>query len=179
MTNGSVIWVTGLSGSGKTTLCDAIWRSLKPVVPQLVLLDGDAIRIAFGGGLGYREEDRVVQINRIQNVAKILSDQGLTVLVAALYSNPELLGWNRQNLKNYFEIYLEASLETLRARDGKKLYAMAESGEMTNVVGVDIVWHAPDSPDLVFDTSNPTTPGEMARKVIGAVPGLGLALNSA
>ena len=179
MASGCVVWITGLSGSGKTTLCNAIWQSLKPLMPQLVLLDGDAIRAAFGGGLGYREEDRIFQINRIQNIAKLLSDQGLNVLVAALYSNPNLLGWIRQNLNNYIEIYLEASLEALRGRDNNNLYAKAESGELTDVVGVDITWHAPNSPDMVINTDYPDTPHKLAKQVIASVPHFSAMLESA
>lgn len=179
MASGCVVWITGLSGSGKTTLCNAIWQSLKPLMPQLVLLDGDAIRAAFGGGLGYREEDRIFQINRIQNIAKLLSDQGLNVLVAALYSNPDLLGWNRQNLNNYIEIYLEASLEALRGRDNNNLYAKAESGELIDVVGVDITWHAPNSPDMVINTDSPDTPHKLAKQVIASVPHFSGMLESA
>jgi adenylyl-sulfate kinase len=167
-----VIWVTGLSGSGKTTLCDAIWESLKPGMPELVSLDGDAVRAAFGGGLGYKEEDRMVQIGRIQQLAKILSDQGLVVLVAALYSHPDLLAWNRENIKGYFEIYLETSLQTLQDRDGKGLYKGAQSGEIPNVVGVDIPWNSPESPDLVINNDNPRPAEELARQVVAAIPRL-------
>jgi len=148
-------------------------------MPQLVLLDGDAIRVAFGGGLGYREEDRVVQIKRVQGLAKMLSDQGLIVFVAALYSNPDLLAWNRQNLNSYFEIYLEASMSTLMGRDSNDLYAKAERGEISNVVGVDIPWQAPVSPDLVINTSTPDSPDSLAQQVISAVPGLSLTFESA
>jgi adenylylsulfate kinase-like enzyme len=165
-----VIWVTGLSGSGKTTLCDALWESLKPGLPELVLLDGDAIRVAFGGGLGYQEEDRVVQITRIQQLAKIFSDQDLVVLVAALYSHPDLLTWNRQNIKGYFEVYLETSLKALQTRDYKGLYAKAIAGEMPDVVGIDIPWHTPELPDLVINNDNPLPPEQLADQVIAAVP---------
>lgn len=167
-----VIWVTGLSGSGKTTLCNALWKSLKPTLPELVLLDGDAIRAAFGDGLGYKEQDRVVQITRIQQLAKILSDQNLVVLVAALYSHPNLLTWNRQNIDGYFEIYLKASLEALQARDYKGLYAKAMAGDMPHVVGIDIRWHAPKVPDLVINNNNPLPPDQIADQVIAAVPWL-------
>lgn len=179
MISGSVIWVTGLSGSGKTTLCEAVWRSLKPVLPQLVLLDGDTIRSAFGGALGYREEDRMVQVQRVQGLAKMLSEQGLLVLVAVLYSNPDLLTWNRQNLNNYFEIYLEASLSTLLGRDNNDLYGKAKRGEITNVVGVDIPWQAPTSPDLVINTSFPSSPDSLAQQVISTIPSLSLTFKRA
>ena len=163
-----VIWVTGLSGSGKTTLCSAVWRLLKPNMPELVLLDGDVVRDTFKDGLGYKEEDRVVQISRVQRIAKLLSDQDLVVLVAALYANPKLLQWNRENFKDYFEVYLEASLETVKHRDVKGLY----SGDTKDVVGIDIPWHAPAHPDLVINTDNPENPETLGQHLIHGVPRL-------
>src|SRR5262245_32585494 len=165
-----VIWITGLSGAGKTTLCRALQQALKPKCPELVCLDGDAIRAAFGHDLGYRESDRRTQIQRMQRLAQLLSDQGLVVLVAALYAHPELLAWNRQNLREYFEIYLKASPATLRRRDTKGLYRDAVAGTRPHVVGVDIAWHAPSAPDLVIDTDGATHPETCARQVMAALP---------
>lgn len=173
-----VIWVTGMSGTGKTTLCNTIWKLLKPRLPQLVLLDGDAVRAALGDGLGYREEDRVIQITRIQNMAKLLSDQGLVVFVAALYSRPDLLAWNRQNINDYFEVYLKASPETVRRRDNKGLYAKADSGEMPDVVGVDIPWQAPQSADLIIDCDMDEPVDALASRVLSALPRPGLAVEA-
>ena len=165
-----VVWITGLSGSGKTTVCEALSQSLKPILPQIVMLDGDVIRSAFGGDLGYQENDRVTQIKRLQRLAKTLSDQGMLVIVAALYCNNSLMDWNRHNLKDYFEIYLEASLDYLKKRDYKCLYAKAISGEMINVVGVDINWQPPENPDLVINTNDLIEPAQLARQVIAAIP---------
>lgn len=167
-----VIWTTGLSGAGKSTLCEALWHLLKPRLPELVTLDGDAIRAAFGGDLGYAQEDRVVQIRRLQQLAKTLAEQELVVLVAALYSSPELLRWNREQLPGYFEVYVRASMPALRARDSKGLY----NGTTENVVGVDIPWHEPLQPDLVLDTDDPEAPDVLARRVALAVPQLAEAL---
>jgi adenylyl-sulfate kinase len=167
-----VIWITGLSGAGKTTVCRALWQELKPASPELVLLDGDAIRAAFGHDLGYAEADRIKQIQRMQRLAKMLSDQGQIVLVAALYAHPELLAWNRANIPGYFEIYLEASLNLLRARDAKGLYRDAAAGTLRHVVGVDIPWHAPSSPDLVIRADGAPNPQNCARRIIAAVPSL-------
>ena len=167
-----VIWVTGLSGSGKTTLCTALGALLKPWLPQLIKLDGDEIRAAFGNDLGHTEPDRVRQIQRIQRMAKMLADQQMVVLVAALYSHPDVFAWNRANLPGYFEIYLEADIDFLSRRDSKGLYGTAQRGELSNVVGLDIAWHAPDRADLVIAAAAAKSPELLAADVIRAIPGL-------
>jgi len=167
-----VIWVTGLSGSGKTTLCNALYALLKPRMPQLVKLDGDEIRAAFGDDLGHAEADRVRQIQRIQKISGMLAEQGLAVLVAALYAHPDLLAWNRANLPRYFEIYLKADLDFLRRRDSKGLYGKAELGVMRNVVGIDIPWHAPRQADLVIDAISAHAPKRLAAEVAEAIAGV-------
>jgi len=174
-----VIWLTGLSGAGKTTLALALRDLLKPSLPQVVLVDGDVVREAFGATMGYTEPERVVQIQRIQRLAKILSDQDQIVLVAALYAHPDLLDWNRENLREYVEVYIEASMELLRKRDQKSLYSMAESGETRHVVGVDIPWHAPGTADLTLDADSQTSPVEMARLLLEKVPVLKTAFTDA
>lgn len=171
-----VLWVTGLSGTGKTSLCSALYQLLKPRLPQLVVLDGDVVRSAFGNDLGYSETERIEQVKRLQRVAKILSDQALVVMVAVVYCHPDLLEWNRQNLQPYFEIYLKASLAAVSGRDVKGLYRKVQNGETAHVVGVDIPWYAPASPDLVFNMEDPEPPVVLARRVAAAVPWLGHAL---
>jgi adenylylsulfate kinase-like enzyme len=170
-----VIWLTGLSGAGKTALSDALIAAVKPRLPTLVRLDGDVIRAIFGAGLGYSEPERVVQIKRIQALAKELDHQGFVVLVAALYAHPELLAWNRANFSDYFEVYLNTSLDEVRRRDSKGLYGRAKAGEQHNVVGIDIPWHAPKNADLVLDGAA-DAPGGLAGRLIEAVPALARAM---
>tara|TARA_B100000029_G_scaffold419732_1_gene425301 strand:+ start:424 stop:957 length:534 start_codon:yes stop_codon:yes gene_type:complete len=171
-----VIWITGLSGAGKTTLSTALLHSLKPALPQLLHLDGDTIRSIFGEDLNYSEAHRKIQIKRIQQLAKFLSDQAAIILVSALYSHPDLLAWNRANLTDYFEIYLRAPIELVKERDTKSLYAKAEAGKIENVVGIDIPWNVPIAPDLVIDATNDQTPEQVAQQIVQAVPKLAAAM---
>ena len=171
-----VIWLTGLSGAGKTTLAATLRDILKPRLPQVVMIDGDTVREAFGVGLGYSEPERREQIQRIQRLAKMLTDQDLVVIVAALYCHPEIVKWNHEHLKGYFEVYIKASMTLLRQRDQKCLYSRAHSGEINSVVGIDIPWHAPRTPHLVINADEQIAPADSARRIIAAQPLLERAL---
>lgn len=172
-----VIWLTGLSGAGKTTIAEAMVAMLRPHIPQLVLVDGDVIRELFGASLGYEESARQEQIGRIQRLSGWLSSQGQTVVVAALYAHPDLLAWNRDNLPGYFEVYVKAPMSLLRERDSKGLYVGADSGQIPNVVGVDIPWRAPQQPDMVIDASRVELPLDLAMRIVRQIPDLAHALD--
>ena len=165
-----VVWVTGLSGSGKTSVCRLLFDALKPKMPDLVLLDGDALRDTLSTDLGFEEADRIRQIGRVQQLAKLLSEQDLVVLVAVVYARPDLLEWNRHHIQDYFEVLLDAPLDVVRARDPKGLYARITRGEMVNVVGVDLPWHQPKHPDIVLDPVRHRTPEDGAAAIARAVP---------
>jgi adenylylsulfate kinase-like enzyme len=167
-----VIWVTGLSGAGKTTVCRLLYERLKPAVPELVLLDGDAIRESLSTDLGFDEPDRVRQITRVQRLAKLLSDQHLIVLVAVVYANPDLLEWNRTHNPLYLEVLMDTSLDVVQRRDPKGLYGRIARGETRDVVGIDIPWNPPTRPDLVIDPDRCPTPPAAAAAIARAVPRL-------
>ncbi len=174
-----VIWITGLSGAGKTTVCETIMSMAKESIPEMVVLDGDVVRDIFDDQLGYTEPDRVRQIKRIQHLTKQLDAQGLVVLVAALYSHPNLLKWNRENFDAYFEVYLDVPLDVVESRDPKGLYAKARSGQMKHVVGLDIPWLAPLNPNLRIDMSDEYSPREVSQRIIENIPALAARLVSA
>jgi adenylylsulfate kinase-like enzyme len=160
-----VIWLTGLSGAGKTTLARAIQRRVAQFAP-VALLDGDAVRAAINDDLGYAEADRVVQIGRLGRLARLLADQGIVVVVAAVYSNPELIAWNRANLPGYLEVHVTAPLERLIADHTRDLYGRALRGEASNVVGIDIAWQPPTNPDLVVDRQRGEPADEVAARIV-------------
>jgi len=167
-----VIWITGLSGVGKTTVSEALAGLVKPRLPELVLIDGDIVRAMFGANLGYAEEERVVQIKRLQNLALMMSRQNMVAVVAALYSHPNLLNWNRETFADYFEVLLDAPVEFVQGRDTKGLYANAAKKKAPQVVGLDIPWHRPESADLVIDATLTEAPEIQARRIAMSVPRL-------
>ncbi len=161
-----IIWITGLSGSGKTTIAKGLINRLKARIKNLVNVDGDIIRDLFGNDLGFDINSRIKQIKRIQKLCMFLQKQNLIVIVSALYSNNDLLIWNRKNFKNYYEIYLEASLDLLKTRDVKGLYAKFSKGLEKNIVGIDIPWNTPKLYDLKINMDIWEEPDITVKKII-------------
>ncbi len=168
-----VIWITGLSGSGKTTLATALYKAMKPRLPALVRIDGDEVRALFGNSLSFSESDRRLQIQRIQSLAAMLDGQGLPVIVAALYAHPDLLAWNRDHFSNYFEVYIDASLDLVRSRDPKGLYAKAQAGKISHVVGMDVPWHAPDNPHMTVVATDDLDTTAVVREITDRLQSIG------
>ena len=156
-----IIWITGLSGSGKTTISKELFKKYKPKIKNLVCVDGDVIRNLYDNDLAYDEKSRIKQIIRVQNLCDYLNQQGLIVIVAALYNNVDLMQWNRKKFKNYYQIYLNASIELVKKRDPKKLYYKYEKGLQNNIVGIDIPWHKPINSDLTIDMTEKTNKEEV------------------
>ena len=164
-----VLWITGLSASGKTTVAKAFLEVSKNSAGQKVFLDGDYVRELFGGDLGYDENSRIKHIQRVQRLAKFLTDQGIDVVVAALYSNREILAENRKLFDKYFEVYLKADIEFLKLRENKSLYTKSQNKEIHDVVGVDIKWQEPMTPDLTIDTNILRQPSALALEIYNAL----------
>ena len=166
---GKVIWITGLSGAGKTTLSEQLIYDLRRRGDFVIGLDGDQVRSVISRDLDYSVESRIEQITRTRNLAKLLYDNGLTVVVSALYSNNELLSNNRLTFNNYFEVYLKVSIETLIKRDSKGIYNKYRRGKMNNVVGMDIEWQVPRKPDLIFENDFFRPCERMSEQIINMV----------
>ena len=149
-----VIWITGLSASGKTTLAKYFIEDMKKRKSHFALVDGDNVRDIFLNDLNFDKESRFKQITRMQDITKFLDDKNCNVVVAALYSHPKLLSRNRKIFKNYFEIYLKANINFLAEREIKNIYKKALQKKIKDVVGIDIKWHVPKKPDLIFEQKN-------------------------
>ena len=158
--------MTGISGAGKTTIANSIIKSYKHKFPNLVNIDGDIIRQMYEDDLGYEEKDRIKQIKRIQKLCLFLENQNLIVIVSALYSNTELMDWNRKNFSEYFEIYLKASVDLVKERDPKGIYEKFDKGEEKNLVGLDIPWHEPKKPNLVIDMDKTKSFSDVKKNIV-------------
>lgn len=166
---GQVYWLTGLSGAGKTTIGRAWFQELKKLGQSAVLLDGDEMRRVFGGGLGYSAQDRMQLAMSYGRLCALLSGQGLTVVCCTISMFDAVRAWNRENIPGYFEVYIKASMETLRRRDQKGLY----SREDHDVAGVHVQVEEPKSPDLILENNGERTPLEQVELLRRAVWGEG------
>jgi cytidine diphosphoramidate kinase len=166
-----IIWLIGLSGAGKTTIGTRLAEHLANQLPGLVYLDGDILREVWGNDLGHDIADREVNAGRASRLCRMLDRQGIHVVASVLSIFPEWQKWNRDNFTQYYEVFLDVPMEVLRARDTKGLYAAADRGEQTNVVGVDIPFPRPENPDLVLENFGATaTPEAVVRRILEALP---------
>ena len=148
-----VIWFTGLAGSGKTTYSLRLASILKSKGIDVEILDGDTIREMFGNDLGFCREDRIRNIKRITNLAKMISKWNITVLVANIAPYFEARNFIRKNLKKYIQIYLKTDIRTLKKRGRREFYSKAERGCIRHVIGVDDPYEQPRQPNITIDTT--------------------------
>lgn len=150
---GIVVWLCGLSGSGKSTIANAAERVLHQQGRLTTILDGDNLRSGLNSNLGFSDEDRLENIRRFSEVAKLFVSQGIVTFVSAITPRGELRDMARGILgEDMFEVYVKASFEACEQRDVKGLYAKAARGEIANFTGRDSSFEPPQNPDLILDT---------------------------
>jgi adenylylsulfate kinase len=149
---GAVVWLTGLSGAGKTTLATAVYRRLVGQARAVELLDGDEIREVLSQGLGFSREDRDTNVRRIAYVARLLARHGVIVLAAVISpyaaTRAEIRAKIEADGAAFVEVFVNAQLATVTARDVKGLYKRALAGEIPSFTGVSDPYEAPTSPDV-------------------------------
>ena len=151
---GKVLWFTGLSGSGKSTVANAVEQALHARGIRTYILDGDNVRHGLNKDLGFTDADRVENIRRISEVAKLMADAGLVVITAFISPFRSERDMARQLFEadEFQEIYLDVPLEVAEERDPKGLYKKARRGEIPNFTGIDSPYEAPLEPELVIPT---------------------------
>ncbi len=152
---GQVLWMTGLSGSGKSTIANEVEKILYSQGKKTYILDGDNIRHGLNKDLGFTDKDRVENIRRVAEVAKLMCDAGLIVITA--FISPFRL--EREMARSLFEkndfkeIYISTPLKVAEKRDPKGLYKKARQGKIPNFTGIDSIYEKPKNPELEIDTS--------------------------
>jgi bifunctional enzyme CysN/CysC len=149
---GRVVWFTGLSGSGKSTLANALEVSLHARGRRTYLLDGDNVRQGLNKDLGFSDADRVENIRRVAEVAKLMLDAGLIVLTAFIspFARERTMARDLVGAEQFLEVYVDTPLAVCEARDPKGLYRKARRGELPNMTGIHSAYEPPESPDLVL-----------------------------
>lgn len=153
-----IIWFTGLSGSGKSTSANALENALFAMGYRTYLLDGDNVRHGLCRDLGFSDSDRVENIRRVGEVAKLMVDSGQIVLTAFIspFKREREMVRNMMGDGEFIEVHVSTSIEVCEARDPKGLYKKVRRGEIKNFTGIDSPYESPDKPDIVLDTTNNT-----------------------
>lgn len=152
------IWLTGLSGAGKSTLVNALEKRLFAEGKHTMSLDGDNVRMGLNKDLGFREADRIENIRRVAEVAKLMNDAGLVVLTSFIspFVRDRRAARDIIGEENFIEVYVATSIEECEKRDVKGLYKKARAGEIPNFSGISSPYEKPENPDIVVDTTGQT-----------------------
>jgi len=151
----SILWFTGLSGSGKSTIANLLERKLHASGRHTYILDGDNVRHGLNRDLGFSQEDRIENIRRVSEVAKLMADAGLIVLVSLIspYRAERAMARELADKNEFIEIFVDTPLQECIERDPKGLYARALKDEIKNFTGIDSPYEAPEAPDVHLKTS--------------------------
>lgn len=147
------IWMSGLSGAGKSTIANALEKRLYAMGKKTMILDGDNVRMGLNSNLGFSDEDRIENIRRIAEVAKLMNDAGLIVITAFISPYRQ----DRRNAKkiigrDFREVYVSTSIEECEKRDVKGLYKAAREGKIAYFTGISSPYEVPENPDVTIDT---------------------------
>jgi len=173
---GAVVWFTGLSGAGKSTIAQALERELFARGMQTYVLDGDNIRHGLNSNLGFSPEDRVENIRRVSEVAKLMADSGVVAITA--FISPYRMDRRRareialEGNAEFVEVFVDAPLEVCEARDPKNLYKKARAGEIREFTGIDAPYEPPEDAEIIVHTDRQTVNESVATILEGLLPRL-------
>ncbi|MBP2316098.1 sulfate adenylyltransferase subunit CysN [Azospirillum soli] len=170
-----VLWFTGLSGSGKSTIADLVEQELHRRGRRTMSLDGDNVRHGLSRDLGFTDEDRVENIRRVSEVAKLMVDAGLIVLVSFIspFRSERRTARELMEQGEFLEIFVDAPLEVCEARDPKGLYRKARAGQLPHFTGLGSSYEPPEAPELHLNSAD-ETPERLAARVVAALEERGM-----
>lgn len=172
METGFTVWLTGLSCAGKSTIGQMVAQELHARGLKVEILDGDVVRQNLGKGLGFSKQDRDINILRIGFVSKLLTRNGVAVVVAAISPYREIRNQVREEIGNFIEVHVKCPIDECIRRDVKGLYKKALAGEIKNYTGIDDPYEEPESPEVLVET-NVETPEQSAAVVIRSLESIG------
>jgi bifunctional enzyme CysN/CysC len=168
----AVLWFTGLSGAGKSTIANIVEKKLARMNRHTFLLDGDNVRHGLNKDLGFTDADRVENVRRVGEVARLMTDAGLIVITAFISPFRAEREMVRAMMEpgEFLEVHIDTSIEEAERRDVKGLYKKARSGQLKNFTGIDSPYEAPETPEIRIDTTI-TSPEEAAELIIARLLG--------
>jgi adenylylsulfate kinase len=169
---GFTLWFTGLPCSGKTVLANVVAEDLRKRGMKVERLDGDIVRKSLTKDLGFSEEDRNMNIERVTFVAKLLTRNGVAVLASFVSPYNKIRAYSRQEIGDYILVYVKCNIEVCEQRDIKGMYAKARAGEIKDFTGVDHPFEEPIDPDIIVET-NKETVEESKMKILKELERLG------
>ena len=161
-------WVTGLSATGKTTLSTLLVSHLRSLGKTVIHLDGDELRQVLADE-AYTREERIALAMRYGRLCNLLSEQGVDVVIAVIGLFKEVHKWNRENITNYIEIFIDTPLSELKKRDPKNIYRDFELGVINNVAGIDLKVDIPSNPDIHLKWSEKSTIDSMFNELVNSI----------
>ena len=162
-----VLWFTGLSGAGKSTVANRVEQKLHAMGKRTYLLDGDNIRHGLSRDLGFTDQDRVENIRRVAEVAKLMADAGLIVMASFIspFRSERVMARSLMSEGEFVEIFVDASLAVCEARDPKSLYKKARAGQLKNFTGIDSAYEPPQNAEIVLNTED-ADPDTLVEQII-------------
>jgi bifunctional enzyme CysN/CysC len=167
-----VLWFTGLSGAGKSTIANLVEKKLHSLGKHTYLLDGDNVRHGLNRDLGFTDADRVENIRRVAETAKLMVDAGMIVLTAFISPFRSERDMAREMLADgeFSEVYVSTSLEICEARDPKGLYKKARTGQLQNFTGIDSIYEIPQNPEIIVNAGEAEAE-ELAEEIVRNILG--------
>jgi bifunctional enzyme CysN/CysC len=171
----AVLWFTGLSGAGKSTIANLVEKRLFALGRHTAMLDGDNVRHGLNRDLGFTDTDRVENIRRVAEVARLMTDAGLLVMVSFIspFRSERQMARDLLPEGEFLEVFVDTPLNVAETRDVKGLYKKARRGEIPHFTGISSPYEAPEAPELHIDTTK-TSPEQAAEQIVAALQARGM-----